>query len=180
MGYYASGFGTLYLKREAPDEYDKLAANLGTNNDPLIILGRLVIKAQFRYGLSLDVLKDNAHPDCYCLDIHYEYEKYYEEGIYEFLELIRPLLVSIDHHTGIYFAGEDDTYWRITVPRDGEYTETSGELVFDGQKCTTSCAFQNKGYCHCHKVHGRYPIYEKDNCSEYVYDPKKEESENVV
>ena len=91
----------------------------------------------------------------------------------EFLNLLKPLLAYVSN-TGISFIGEDDEHWRFVVNQDGEYIETSGDVLYDGQTCDKAeCAFQYKGHCQCHKVHWRYPAWTDNKCSEYLLDNRK-------
>lgn len=102
MGYCANGGGFLTLKPNTNvDELNNKLAN-----------GSGCLSYQFY---------DNVI-EFWCED------KYWEDGVYEDLEIVKPYIVSGE----LEFAGEDGAMWRISFdPDTQEWIEENGIIVYD-------------------------------------------------
>lgn len=106
MGYYASGEGHVVAKAENDvqeiksilEEYDLLDSYRSPFDSPVEI------------------------------GIVFEYSKYYDEDIYEVLELIAGKVKEGE----IRFVGDDDCQWKFKF-KDGRWEEKNGEVLFDNK-----------------------------------------------
>lgn len=107
MGYCADGGGLLTLKPNTNvDELNNKLAN-----------GSGCLSYQF----------DDNEIEFWCED------KYWEDGVYEDLEIVKPYIVSGE----LEFAGEDGAIWRIRFDSDTqEWIEENGTIVYGFESYT--------------------------------------------
>lgn len=120
MGYCADGGGLLTLKPNT---------NVGELNDKL---------ANGSGALSYQVYGNEI--EFWCED------KYYEDGVYEDLEIVKPYIVSGE----LEFTGEDNAVWRICFnPDTQEWIEENGTIVYGFESYTDGdliAELQKRGY----------------------------------
>lgn len=98
MGYYANSNGDIKLNTESiPDEVKQL--------------GKSVFECFIQAGDEISMS---------------DYNKYYEDSVYEFLEAVAPYT----DNGIIFYSGEDGTSWKFEF-MDGEWKECSGQIVYD-------------------------------------------------
>lgn len=150
MGYYASGSGSIVLRKMTNDEIKELyheflyqlqrVSELETidrdfqtfveSGDPLKKVLDCINKVFGEFdgyydNVNYRKLPNVTEAEAVYIDVLHEYEKYYEEGIKELLNILEPYV-----ETGnIVFSGEDDCHWQFDF-RDGKWHEDDGEICY--------------------------------------------------
>lgn len=109
MGYYANGYRTIVLKdgiKELPkDVWDKL-------------------------GNAFEIDSSEATDSCTVITMT-QYEKYYEETVYDALNACIPYIKEGE----IEYTGEDDAHWcQIFNPAAKKWDEKNGDVVYSAQE----------------------------------------------
>lgn len=102
MGYYANYSGGIYLTK-CPEEAEHLGKDTFEN------------------------FEVDADGSVVCMSFG-GYEKYYEDTVYEFLDLIKPYTLR----GSIEYKGEDDAMWRFVYKDDG-WEEQSGRIMYEDE-----------------------------------------------
>lgn len=128
MGYYATGSGSIELKKNVDLEKVKAAME------------------EIDYSFSCNIF---SGVDSFVLDIQ-QYEKYYEEDYNDFLKAVTPYVKD----GCIEFCGEDGCLWRF-VFIDGKFIEENAEIVWPSEKKESpSNEPHTRGYMLC-SIFGR-------------------------
>lgn len=174
MGYYAFGNGRIYLTRNDPKGYEAVANTLGLTSSCRNDVIDAIVKEANIHGFQATIEKDQLRSDLLCMELVYEYQKYYTENM-KFFDRIKPLLRKAGDDPDVYFEGDDGEHWCISVIKDGKYEEAYGRTVYDGSSFDKqNCAYINNGCCRYHFVHDSYPKNIAQTCSGYIKMPKEE------
>ena len=112
MGYCASGHGCITMKYRLPIEVIDEIEN--------------VLREQF----EVDTFKSNASDaDAkVSFDVWTDYDKYYEDAVWEVLETVAKLTVIESGE--IEYYGDDDCHWRF-IYKDSKWEEQDGHIVYE-------------------------------------------------
>lgn len=82
---------------------------------------------------SLENVFDHVDLNDSFIELSTDYEKYYEDGLYEVLELLTPFIDGGE----LTYTGEDDYHWKIAF-NNGRWNEYPGKIVYDDEPQSTS------------------------------------------
>ena len=150
MGYYASGGGEILLQKDNIAGFRAVAASLGIKEED--VSKHILEKIHEIFGEEADF---DQCEEGYKITVYYQYSHYHGEDIEDLLYLLKPLMKA---GTQIEFTGEDNSFWAFISDLDGEWKECSGQIIYEGPRCTENCVYAHRGKCRYHAVFGRYPV----------------------